>query len=275
MDAAAWLDEAGLLEDSASRPGLPLRRLLRAGLIPQAQQRPPTSNGRWFIVRASDMPQAPSAAGTKEGPPARGDGVSPVSADIISSADSSHAILKSTRDSPSDPVTQHGDWFTRRGLTARGFVGFETFKGLDLSHVPTDAGVYALLRERDSPPVFLSRNPAGWFKGEDPTVPVADLAEGWPIGAHCVYIGKAGPGKSGRRGLRKRIMELRQFADGRPVGHRGGRRIWQLADADDYVICWMRTPGLDPAAVEDDLIKSFVAVHGKRPIGNRIGGRTR
>lgn len=276
VDAAAWLDEAGLLKDSASRPGLPLRNLLRAGLIPQAQQRPPTSNGRWFIVRTSDMPQAPSARGTKRGSPPRGDGVCAVSADIDSSASSSRARLQSVSDGSHDPVRQqHGDWFTRTGLSARGFVGFESFKDIDLSHVPTAAGVYVVLRESDSQPVFLGQSPAGWFKGQDPTVPVADLAAGWPNGAHCVYIGMAGPGKTGRRGLRKRITEFRQFGDGQPVGHRGGRRIWQLGDADDYIIGWMPTPGLDPAAVEEDLLKSFVAVHGKRPIGNRTGGRPR
>ena len=50
VTAARWLDRAGILTDSASRPGLPLRNLLRAGLIAGSVQRPPTSNGRWFIT---------------------------------------------------------------------------------------------------------------------------------------------------------------------------------------------------------------------------------
>jgi len=48
---ANWLDEAGLLADSPHHPGLPLRTHLRAGLIDGAEQRPPQSNGRWFVVQ--------------------------------------------------------------------------------------------------------------------------------------------------------------------------------------------------------------------------------
>ena len=50
VEAARWLDAASLLDDSASRPGLSLRKLLRAGAIAGADQRPPTQYGRWFIV---------------------------------------------------------------------------------------------------------------------------------------------------------------------------------------------------------------------------------
>lgn len=49
VSAAAWLDAVGILRDSKSRPGKPLRDLLRAGEIPgQVQLR----NGRWYITRA-------------------------------------------------------------------------------------------------------------------------------------------------------------------------------------------------------------------------------
>src|SRR4051812_35356120 len=49
VEAARWLDAAGALNDSPSRPGLPLRNLLRAGEIDGAVQRPPSAYGRWFI----------------------------------------------------------------------------------------------------------------------------------------------------------------------------------------------------------------------------------
>lgn len=52
VQAARWLDDDALLGDSPSRPGKPLRDLLRAGKIAYAEQRPPTQNGRWFIVKA-------------------------------------------------------------------------------------------------------------------------------------------------------------------------------------------------------------------------------
>lgn len=51
VDAAAWLDRAGLLKDSETRRGLPLRNLLRDGKIPLSEQRPPFPHGRWFISR--------------------------------------------------------------------------------------------------------------------------------------------------------------------------------------------------------------------------------
>jgi len=47
VEAAEWLDEAGLLKDSRHRPGLPLRRLLRAGMIEGQHQYP---NRRWFVM---------------------------------------------------------------------------------------------------------------------------------------------------------------------------------------------------------------------------------
>ena len=48
VEAAKWLDEVGILNDSTSRPGLPLRKRLRDGKIRNAEHR----NGRfWFIHR--------------------------------------------------------------------------------------------------------------------------------------------------------------------------------------------------------------------------------
>jgi hypothetical protein len=51
VEAARWLDTAQLLIDSASRPGAPLRRLVRAGDIRGSEQRPNQPHGRWYIVR--------------------------------------------------------------------------------------------------------------------------------------------------------------------------------------------------------------------------------
>jgi hypothetical protein len=51
VEAARWLDEAGLLTDSPHRPGLPLRNLLRDGdILGQRQE----SNHRWFIDRIDE-----------------------------------------------------------------------------------------------------------------------------------------------------------------------------------------------------------------------------
>ena len=53
VEAARWLDAAGVLKDSRSRPGLPLRNLLRERAISIAEQRPARPHGRWFIVQRS------------------------------------------------------------------------------------------------------------------------------------------------------------------------------------------------------------------------------
>ncbi|HUP69636.1 MAG TPA: hypothetical protein VM142_07445 [Acidimicrobiales bacterium] len=165
--------------------------------------------------------------------------------------------------------------YTRTDLTGQGFAGFVPFHQIDLTQVPTDPGVYVVLRESDLRPSFLSENPAGRFKGRNPTVPVVELEAAWPDGAHCLYIGKAAAGSRSVRHLRQRIKEFRQYGDGLPVGHQGGRRIWQLADADTFVIAWLVTPDRDPADVEGELIRQFVDECGKRPIGNRTSGRRR
>ncbi|MDE0147918.1 MAG: hypothetical protein OXM58_06065 [Rhodospirillaceae bacterium] len=58
VEAARWLDNAGLLTDR--KDGLPLRNLLRAGRIAGQEQRPDKKNGAWFIRRlaASRDPDA-------------------------------------------------------------------------------------------------------------------------------------------------------------------------------------------------------------------------
>ena len=243
VEAASWLDIAGLLSDSPSRPGLPLRELLRAGTIASAEQRPARPNGRWYILRANRRRPSGMLAGERRPGPA------PTSGTVES------------------PSSQPDD-FTRAALAGVGFQGFHEFKGIDLRHVPDEPGVYAVLRENATRPHFLDTNPAGWFKGRDPTVPIEELESAWPEGAHCVYIGKA-------ERLRRRIKQFRQYGDGQPVGHQGGRRIWQLADADQFIVAWLTTPGRNPEMVEGELLRAFVAKHGTRPIGNRTSGRRR
>ena len=51
VEAAEYLDRIGVLKDSKSRPGLPLRNILRDNLIPNAEYRikPWNTRGNWFI----------------------------------------------------------------------------------------------------------------------------------------------------------------------------------------------------------------------------------
>jgi hypothetical protein len=240
--------------------------MLRAGVIPHAQQRPPSSNGRWFIVRGNTSYGSEVRSGASYDN--RRVGAAPTLSSIRSDTHNRSVDSRFDGNQGASPT----EMFKRAGLETQGFIGFALFKGIAVDRLSTRQGVYVVLRESDSRPVFLARSAAGWFKGQDPTVSTNELECSWPAGAHCVYIGKAGP--RGGRGLQQRIKEFRQFGDGRAVGHRGGRRIWQISDADDFVLASKPTPHEDPESVESALLRAFVAEYGMLPIGNRTVGRS-
>jgi hypothetical protein len=154
-------------------------------------------------------------------------------------------------------------------FTVDGFGSFVRFADLPTSDVPTGPGVYIVTRPTMTPPVFLPHSPAGWFKGKDPSVPLPELQMSWVPGEFVVYIGKANAGVSGRRGLRKRLDEYRRHGAGQPVGHWGGRMIWQLADSAELLVAWRQED--DARTLEKAMIADFVAVYGKRPFANRTG----
>lgn len=157
---------------------------------------------------------------------------------------------------------------TTQPIDLSGFTGWVPFAALPTADVPTNPGVYVVVRPTDEPPTFLQTSPAGHFKGKDPTVPVAELKALWVPGTRIVYIGKANAGRSGRRGLRKRLDEFRRSGAGEPVGHSGGRRIWQLADHAHLVVGWRVTDDTAAAATETGLITQFRAHYGLRPFAN-------
>lgn len=155
--------------------------------------------------------------------------------------------------------------FDRPSLQAHGFGGFVTFDDLWsiwIDALPREAGVYAVLRDVVVAPEFLSSNPGGRFKGQDPTVPVDVLAVKWIDGAHVVYLGKGD-------NLRRRLKQFAQFGRGEPIGHWGGRYIWQLADAAELLVCWKRCePEVSARALETELLDGFVAQHNALPFAN-------
>jgi hypothetical protein len=162
------------------------------------------------------------------------------------------------------------DW-TQTSLTASGYAGFVPFAELPTSDVPREPGVYIVIRPSVADPVFLRENPSGRFKDKDPSVPVETLEAAWVPGTPVLYIGKASGGTSGKRGLRTRLDEYRRHGAGLPVGHWGGRYIWQLEDSASLLVAWKPTPDVDARDIERDLIANFVEHHKKRPFANLTG----
>lgn len=145
--------------------------------------------------------------------------------------------------------------------------GFEGFIPLSDLHsfknkLPDDCGVYVVLRPSMSSPTFIT-SPAGRFKNLDPSYPKNVLIDKW-VGSSIVYIGKAGPSAS--RTLRKRVGEFLRFGSGARVGHRGGRAVWQIADAWSCLMAWKTCSA--PRDEERMLISIFERTHGKIPFAN-------
>jgi hypothetical protein len=150
----------------------------------------------------------------------------------------------------------------RSSLAEEGFEGWVTFAELAerLTRISTTGGVYVVLRDGGSPE-FLDSNPGGRFKDRDPSIPDDALRANWVGEAPVVYIGKAD-------NLRRRLREFMRFGEGRPIGHWGGRLIWQLADSATLQVAWKETPGEIPKEVETSMISAFRSAWDKPPFAN-------
>ena len=73
----------------------------------------------------------------------------------------------------------------RQILEQDGFGGFVTVGQLKkkIDVVPKEKGVYAVLYTKETEPEFLQRGTGGFFKGEDPNVPISTLKAKWVEGA--------------------------------------------------------------------------------------------
>jgi hypothetical protein len=151
--------------------------------------------------------------------------------------------------------------FTEDELKAEGFTGFQPLLTFDTSSLPRTGGVYVVLRESSDAPTYLAVSPAGHFKDRDPTVSLEVLTGKWIHACAVVYIGKA-------TSLRTRLSQYQQFGQGKPVGHWGGRYLWQLTDAASLIVCWRETPGETPGKVEDAMLGRFIEKYGRLPFAN-------
>ena len=79
-----------------------------------------------------------------------------------------------------------------------------------------------------------------------------------------VYIGKADVAN-------RRLRQFARFGAGEPIGHWGGRMLWQLVGRESLVVTCRETPGKIPADVESRMLADFVATHGRLPFANLKG----
>jgi len=159
---------------------------------------------------------------------------------------------------------------TIEAIKGAGFSGFKTSAELrrsGLAEVPDVSSVYMVVRDPSAPPFFSSKSKGGHFKGKDPTVDLAILKRNWVHGTAVLYIGKAGGGSSSAT-LRKRLKSYLRFGAGQPVGHWGGRLIWQLEDTESLFFCWRPAGSADARELERELIQDFTKSFGTRPFAN-------
>lgn len=158
----------------------------------------------------------------------------------------------------------------RQRLVEAGFTGFTTIGALmaDTCAAPAAAGVYVVMRNDDGRPTFTTKGTGGFFNQKDPNVSIDELERNWVDDTSIVYIGKAGGPKSGAT-LRSRLRQYMEFGQGKPIGHYGGRYIWQLQDARELTVCWKVIGDKDPRDVENQMIAMFKVEHGgRRPFAN-------
>jgi hypothetical protein len=140
-------------------------------------------------------------------------------------------------------------------------VSFLALNNGELLRVPVEPGVYAVLSTGLGEPVFLDKSAGGWFKRKDPTVARNVLESKWVAGESILYIGKA-------TRLHQRLRQYADFGRGKPVGHWGGRYIWQFRGSPDLMVAWRSTPDASPRDVEISLLDEFQAAHGQLPFAN-------
>ena len=320
VTAASWLEEAELLKDSQHRPGLPLRRHLRANQIIGAHQYP---NRRWVIRQSGKEKQyTVSEAAQKLGVTEQtiynwiekkhikyeilGEkrmvvneseilGVLNERTDEQNHVDSGLVLheLNRAKEELKMIKTETEKIFKRlerveksltkeknafqvldsSSLIDKGFEGFKSIGSLmsgKCQDVPHFKGIYLVIYPFEKNPSFLKDNIGGPFKGRNPSVAVETLKSKWVPEANIIYIGQAGGGTS-KATLHSRLKQYMNFGQGKPVGHWGGRFIWQLVDNHKLTVCWKITADQDPRSVERDLITNFISSYGKLPFANLTG----
>ena len=109
----------------------------------------------------------------------------------------------------------------KQTLRDAGFAGFRPLARLEINRVPQAPGIFAVLKPDGYEPRFLAKSTAGVFKKKDPSLGEAALAAEWIDDADVLYLGKAGPGSKGNRGLRQANTGVRRLREGQAAGPLG------------------------------------------------------
>lgn len=141
--------------------------------------------------------------------------------------------------------------------------------------LPDSKGVYFVVYPYGWPEgLLLTTGSGGYFKGKNPNVPIEELWSNWVEDADILYIGKAGGIKENgniiKSTLKKRIIELLRFGNGKNIGHWGGRYLWQHEYSADFRVYWYSCSDENPVALEKELIDDFRKIYNKRPFANLI-----
>ncbi|KRE64197.1 hypothetical protein ASG92_19235 [Arthrobacter sp. Soil736] len=163
----------------------------------------------------------------------------------------------------------------KQSLRADGFAGFRPLARLEITRVPQAPGIFAVLKPEGFEPRFLAKSTAGVFKKKDPSLREAALVAEWIDDADVLYLGKAGPGSKGNRGLRRQIQEFVDFGRGKPPGHWDGRLIWHLADSQSLVIAWKELPAAEVNPAEAKYHADFRELYGRLPFANLVQARVK
>ena len=121
-----------------------------------------------------------------------------------------------------------------------------------------------MLSPQGDSPTFLGESTGGHFKNKNPTIDMSTLTSNWVADAQTIYIGKAGD-------LHRRLKQFLDFGTGKPIGHWGGRLVWQLDGTANYQIAWKKASS--PEAYESELIDEFAGFYGTLPFANLKRGR--
>ena len=161
----------------------------------------------------------------------------------------------------------------KKALKDHGFAGFRPMGNLEINRIPQHQGIFAVLRPAEFEPRFLAKSTAGIFKKKNPSLANAELAAEWVAEADVLFIGKAGRGSKGNRGLRRQIQEFVDFGKGKPPGHWDGRLIWQLADAGSLLVAWKELPAEALNEAQANYHAQFQEIYGSLPFANLVRAR--